>query len=118
MTLSADIAAQRTVIDRETRTLRQLLMTAVVLRDGTLCHYCQGPTLLTYKGHPQRRTLDHVLPQSFGGTDDLDNLVLACQSCNSKKGNQVSQSQLCPTCRAGRGRLDLLPAAAGQERSQ
>lgn len=100
MTLSADIASQRAVIERERRKLLQLLTVAVIDRDkSTLCHYCSGPTLLTSTGHPQRRTVDHVIPQSFGGTDDLDNLVLACASCNSKKGTQVNRSLLCPRCR-------------------
>jgi 5-methylcytosine-specific restriction endonuclease McrA len=31
-------------------------------------------------------TLDHRTPQCRGGPDDLWNLVLACLSCNSKKG--------------------------------
>jgi len=30
--------------------------------------------------------VDHVIPYSKGGTEDLDNLVLCCQSCNSGKG--------------------------------
>lgn len=31
--------------------------------------------------------VDHILAQSIGGTDELENLTLACQSCNSKKSN-------------------------------
>jgi hypothetical protein len=31
-------------------------------------------------------TTDHRLPVSRGGTDALENLVLACRSCNSAKG--------------------------------
>lgn len=100
MSFHADITAQRAIVEREVRKLRQLLMVAVIDRDkGTLCHYCLTPTLLTATGHPQRRTLDHVLPQSFGGKDELSNLVLACLSCNARKSNQVSQAQLCPSCR-------------------
>lgn len=98
MTIEYDIAAQREAVERETRKLRQLLTTAVVLRDGTACRYCGTPTLLTYKGHPQRRTLDHIIPQAYGGKDELDNLVLACSSCNSKKGASVARSLLCPQC--------------------
>ena len=33
-------------------------------------------------------TIDHVVPQSRGGTDHLDNLQLLCGACNSLKGNR------------------------------
>ena len=47
---------------------------AVVLRDEW-CHYCdEGAT-----------QVDHVVPYSRGGTDTLDNLVPACDSCNMEK---------------------------------
>ncbi len=32
-------------------------------------------------------TEDHVIPVSLGGTNDLDNLVLACALCNIRKSN-------------------------------
>ena len=34
----------------------------------------------------QNFTIDHVLPQSKGGTDHIGNLQLLCNACNSKKG--------------------------------
>lgn len=34
-------------------------------------------------------TLDHVVPRSKGGTDSMDNLVLACQPCNVRKADQL-----------------------------
>ena len=33
-------------------------------------------------------TIDHVVPQSKGGTDHLDNLQLLCGACNSLKGDR------------------------------
>ena len=38
-------------------------------------------------------TVDHIVPQSKGGTDHLDNLQLLCGACNSKKGI-LSQPEL------------------------
>lgn len=32
-------------------------------------------------------TLDHVVPRSRGGTNRLKNLVLACATCNHRKGS-------------------------------
>ena len=31
-------------------------------------------------------TVDHVVPQSRGGSDHIDNLQLLCGACNSMKG--------------------------------
>ena len=33
-------------------------------------------------------TVDHVTPQSQGGTDHMDNLQLLCSACNSTKGDK------------------------------
>jgi 5-methylcytosine-specific restriction endonuclease McrA len=50
-------------------------------RDRNICQYC-GKRL------PRSHlTIDHVLPQSRGGGDTWDNLVLACLACNARKGN-------------------------------
>jgi len=35
-------------------------------------------------------TKDHVFPKSEGGTNNLKNLQVLCQPCNSKKGSIVS----------------------------
>ena len=36
-------------------------------------------------------TLDHMVPQSRGGTDHLDNLQLLCGACNSVKGDRTQE---------------------------
>ena len=36
-------------------------------------------------------TVDHVVPQSRGGTDHLDNLQLPCGACNSVKGDRSQE---------------------------
>ena len=47
-------------------------------RDGNTCQYC---------GSKNNLTIDHVIPRSKGGKSTWTNLVTACQSCNSKKGD-------------------------------
>ena len=37
-------------------------------------------------------TVDHVIPQSKGGTDHLDNLQFLCAACNSMKGAQSQEA--------------------------
>jgi 5-methylcytosine-specific restriction endonuclease McrA len=49
-------------------------------RDGSLCIYC---------GDTPGCDIDHMLPISAGGTDDLDNLGMACRPCNSGKGGRT-----------------------------
>lgn len=50
----------------------------VTERDAGRCQYC---------GEPGEH-VDHLQPVTRGGTGDTWNLTLACQSCNSSKGNK------------------------------
>ena len=47
-----------------------------------------------YCGAKADLTLDHVVPLSRGGTHTLENLVGACFSCNSSKGNKLIEEWL------------------------
>jgi hypothetical protein len=38
---------------------------------------------------PWTLEIEHIVPKSKGGTDDEENLCLACRSCNLFKGNQT-----------------------------
>ncbi len=49
-------------------------------RDGHECWYC---------GATEGLTLDHMTPQSRGGTDCVDNLLTCCSSCNSAKRSKT-----------------------------
>jgi HNH endonuclease len=35
-------------------------------------------------------SIDHIQPQSLGGSDDLENLALACRRCNERRYNFTS----------------------------
>jgi len=56
----------------------------VFLRDMYSCQYC-GTDVTKTTG-----TLDHVVPISRGGKTSWENIVTACESCNSQKGNKMS----------------------------
>lgn len=55
----------------------------VFLRDNWTCQYC----LTGFKTHDL--TFDHVIPRSRGGRTSWNNIVTACQGCNTQKGNQM-----------------------------
>jgi 5-methylcytosine-specific restriction endonuclease McrA len=58
---------------------------ALYLRDSFTCQYC-GTDLRG--ADPQTITLDHLKCRCYGGTHDSSNLVVACRSCNSSRGNK------------------------------
>lgn len=80
----------------------------VLARDGFRCTYCgrdasDGVAL----------EVDHIVPQSRGGTDHADNLVTACRDCNGGKSNleifdthyrralvQLPEPKVCSRCGA------------------
>ena len=49
------------------------------------CGYCQTQQALAYGP----LEVDHIIPVAAGGTDDLQNLWLACRPCNQYKGAQT-----------------------------
>ena len=46
------------------------------------CEYCRTSSKLT--GTPL--VMEHILPRSLGGSDELENLAAACYRCNEFKG--------------------------------
>jgi 5-methylcytosine-specific restriction endonuclease McrA len=47
------------------------------------CEYCHYPELLS----TSPLSIDHLQPQSLGGSDNSDNLALACRRCNERRYN-------------------------------
>jgi hypothetical protein len=52
-------------------------------RDEWTCRYCAEAVT------PETVTLDHVVPVSQGGTNERENLVTACLTCNSIKSGRT-----------------------------
>lgn len=51
------------------------------------CAYCGCRISLDPYGDDPYATLDHIKPKSYGGSNRIDNLCLACEPCNLAKGN-------------------------------
>lgn len=54
----------------------------LIKRDGPQCHWCRVPF-----DDLVLPTFDHIIPRRKGGSDALDNLVLACAPCNNDRAN-------------------------------
>lgn len=71
---AADAAAKRPNLPLATRVF-------ILERDGHVCAYCRdesGPF-----------EVDHVHPVARGGSDDHENLVCSCRTCNRSKGSKT-----------------------------
>jgi 5-methylcytosine-specific restriction endonuclease McrA len=56
-------------------------------RDGYTCQYC-GRSQDRFKFR-ECLTRDHLVPLSRGGTNEWNNVVTACSTCNTRKGNSL-----------------------------
>jgi len=53
-----------------------------LLADNPACHWCGQPA----------SEADHLIEHDRGGSDDLDNMVPACKTCNARRGNRYKQA--------------------------
>lgn len=65
-------------------------------RDKGKCYICGRKCLPIGNGNTEdlSPTIDHVIPKSKGGTNELDNKKLCCSTCNSLKGNFTYSKEL------------------------
>jgi len=66
---------------------RQVTNTFLFARDEYTCQYC-GRHQADLR-HRECLTRDHLVPISRGGGNEWHNVVTACSSCNTKKGNRL-----------------------------
>lgn len=68
----------------------------VAERDGARCFYCRKPA------DPETLTLDHWIPKAIWHCSRSRNLRLACEPCNTAKGNQIPLAVALVTLRLAR----------------
>lgn len=66
--------------------VRDGIKQAVRARAQYLCEYCHSSERLS----ASRFTIDHIRPQSLGGSDMVENLALTCRRCNERRYNVVA----------------------------
>jgi hypothetical protein len=79
---------------------------AIYHRDGWRCVYCR------FVVSSKSATLDHLKPESKGGTHAATNLVTACGRCNSRRG-ATSVISYVRSLSFGSGRLDVAEKSSG-----
>lgn len=57
----------------------------VYIRDGKECFFCHKELFF------KQVSLDHYLPKSNKGSDDIFNLVCSCKRCNKFKGHKLPE---------------------------
>lgn len=62
------------------------LRKAVLNRDKRLCVPCSDRGVYTVA-----TAVDHIIPKSEGGTDDMNNLQSICKDCHSEKTAQEAR---------------------------
>ena len=67
----------------ERKQISKSLRFEVLKRDNYTCQYCgqAAPEVVL--------NIDHMIPVSKGGTNDFENLVTSCSSCNQGKSDRV-----------------------------
>lgn len=55
---------------------------AVIARDGTVCRWCGADCSAA-------PTVDHLIPRKHGGSNHMDNLIVACRKCNYSRGSRL-----------------------------
>ncbi len=91
---SASLAVPRPAVIRLVRFVhvpprfrRQVTNIFLFARDQYRCQFCGRPEGAL--GFRECLTRDHIVPLSRGGTNQWTNVVTACSSCNTRKGNRL-----------------------------
>lgn len=66
-----------------TRALTKREWREMKARWGHRCAYCGRPD----GEGPARLCIEHTMPRSRGGEDEVENIVPACRGCNNSKGD-------------------------------
>lgn len=68
---------------RKFRNIRRINLEKLLERDNYKCVYCQKDINM------ETVTIDHIIPLSRGGSNDLTNLACSCKICNEDKADDI-----------------------------
>ncbi len=107
---SIPMDTQRAVIKRDKKTCQYCGKVAVAWQVGGGRVYERDPLLVSLEngddGYDYESNwksnkidiyvsfeIDHIIPVFFGGSNEMDNLKLACRYCNRSKGHEMVSTQ-------------------------
>ena len=62
------------------------------------CIHCSKKLVFALSGEPlSEGSIEHILPQNHGGSDEVSNLAIACKRCNHQKGKRHDWKPLSDT---------------------
>jgi 5-methylcytosine-specific restriction endonuclease McrA len=71
------------------KTFEQFVFRGQTIWNGK-CIHCNRNLMLCEDGKPiSKATIEHIVPLTHGGGDDIKNLAIACESCNNLKGRTL-----------------------------
>ena len=79
--MGGGIVTSRRELARQRVAIREAL-----LREDQHCMWCGKyfDDIMVYSSAESMPTIEHIIPKSHGGTDDMHNLGLACYDCNQR----------------------------------
>jgi 5-methylcytosine-specific restriction endonuclease McrA len=68
-------------------------LTKLCVRQRWRCYWCNCRIFMNQSGVVKQEndtaTLDHYIPRSAGGSNDIENCVAACYTCNRTKADRM-----------------------------
>lgn len=89
-------------------------ITRLIERGGSKCHYCRRPLKIRQEladPRPDDATIDHKIPRSKGGSNAMENLLLACRKCNHEKEDRSYEDFMARPHRVKRSQRPLHPSS-------
>jgi len=61
--------------------------------EGKCIHCLSRVTVPLDWNEPAHATLEHIIPRALGGSDEPENLAVACKRCNQLKGRRLDRGR-------------------------
>lgn len=68
------------------------MLRKLCIKHSWICYYCNNR--VGSNNSKTKPTIDHKVPKARGGSNKQENLVLACYSCNHRKGNMMEHEYI------------------------